>query len=101
MRRRCSHAKTQAAMRQLRNPFYVLLMIVGVLFTITMCAYAVMTIQLARGGETPGEGLIAFLAGQGHYLILGELSVLGAATVLAMTTDEYWTGGDEAGESGE
>jgi hypothetical protein len=83
-------------MRQLRNPFYVLLMVAGVVFTITMCAYAVMTIQLGRATEPPPtEGLVWFLSEHGLTTIIVELVLLALATVLAISTDEYWTGGEE------
>jgi hypothetical protein len=84
-------------MRQLRNPFYVLLMVVGVVFTITMCAYAVMTVRLGQSAEPPPtEGLMWLLSEHGLAIIVVELAVLGLATVLAISTDEYWTGGEEA-----
>lgn len=89
-------------MQQLKNPFYVLLMVVGVVFTITMCAYCVMTLSLARpsDAEAPPSPMIDFLARHGLTLVVGELIVLALLTVLAIATDEYFTAepGREAGE---
>lgn len=82
-------------MRQLRNPFYVLLMVTGVIFTITMCAYMVMTLQLGHQGgrNEPAQGsLVDILQNHGLTMIIVEIVVLAVCTVAAIATDEYWTG---------
>ena len=82
--------------KQFRNPFYVLLLVVGVAFVITACAYAVMAV---RGIESPPAGETASVSGQqfmefldryGFQLLLGELAALGVATFGAIATDQYW-----------
>jgi len=88
-------------MRQLRNPFYVLLMITGVIFTITMCAYMVMTLQLGQrgGGPEPAEGsLVDIVHRHGLTMIVVEIVILAICTVAAIATDEYWTGGEGPAE---
>ncbi len=78
------------------NPFYAVLVIVGVGFLLTVCAYTVMTVVLDQSSRMPGvaeseSGLIQFMNVHGGTLILGELVVLGIATVGAITTDRFWT----------
>jgi hypothetical protein len=86
------------------NPFYVLLVIVGVVFVITSCGYGLMAWRAMRPevsraatdhreGETAGvagrEGhpLMRFLDRHGVEVLSGELIVLGAATFGAMWLD--------------
>ena len=78
------------------NPFYLVLVIVGIGFLLTVCAYTVMTVSLDRSSRMPGvaeveSGLIQFMNLHGGKLILGELVVLGIATIGAITTDRFWT----------
>lgn len=74
------------------NPFYAVLVVAGVAFTITACAYGVMTVRGMRGATEPAaSGLISFLERHGFRLLMIELGVLAIATVLAMATDDYWT----------
>ena len=77
------------------NPFYVLLVIVGVVFTITCCAYGVMMVQFldpqrAHDLRQAGTGLLLFLDRHGLSLLLWELAILGAATLAAIGTDRWW-----------
>jgi hypothetical protein len=72
------------------NPFYVLLLAVGVVFAITACAYCVMTVR----GLEPGAnevGLMAVMSQHGLTILIAELVGLGVLTVAAIGTDEYWT----------
>jgi hypothetical protein len=85
-------AKTKKAI----NPFYVLLVVAGVLFVITACAYGVMAVRLAdpaRAAETSraGAGLIALMDRHGLTIMTVELIVLAIATIAAITTDGYWS----------
>ena len=82
------------------NPFYVLLVIVGVVFLITACAYGVMAFRsdrLARSGQVDrsNNGLVVFMRESGGKLLAAELLVLGLATAAAMASDRYWTRGEE------
>ena len=78
------------------NPFYVMLVLVGVAFTVTACAYGVMTVRDLRAtAPTPpdaaGEPLMALLREYGFTLLMVEIGLLAASSVGAMATDDYWT----------
>lgn len=77
------------------NPFYALLVIVGIAFSITAFAYFVMTLKGAQPGGGDGEGpagaaLLAFLDDHGAAAMAIELALLAVATVGAIATDRYW-----------
>ncbi|HTN76609.1 MAG TPA: hypothetical protein VL096_15220 [Pirellulaceae bacterium] len=75
------------------NPFYVILVVLGVVFAITACAYGVMTVKMstAQGiSESAGAGLIALMNTHGLMILLVELGLLAVATFAAMATDDYW-----------
>ncbi len=80
------------------NPFYVLLVIVGVAFGITALAYGVMAaighLDPAQAMESieSGRGLVALMDKHGTTLMLAELGVLFVLTCLAISTDSFWTG---------
>ena len=76
------------------NPFYALLVIVGMTFTLTACAYGVMTVrgihpELAPPTSDSGEGLMHFLDKQGFSLLMWQIGILAFLTVAAMVTDSY------------
>jgi len=77
------------------NPFYGLLILAGVAFCITACAYGVMvfleTQPSAADRGAAGHPLLEFLARHGVKLLTVELVVLGVATFGAIGTDGYWT----------
>ena len=81
-----------------RNPFYLLLVIAGVLFVVTSCAYGVVAVrELAPRGavRAPADGdeaesgrnMLAFMNHYGLSLLGGELAVLAVATVGAIGLD--------------
>ena len=74
------------------NPFYALLVVVGILFTITACAYGAMTVKQMRPTleQTPNR-LTVFLDKHGLAVITVELAVLAVATISAIYTDNYWS----------
>lgn len=77
------------------NPFYVLLVIFGIAFALTACAYSVMTLKAVRATEVDdahaaSPGLLDFLDKHGAALMGGELALLALATVGAISTDRYW-----------
>lgn len=79
------------------NPFYVLLVIAGVLFAITACGYGVMTIKLTnpesmaqQTTELSHNNFVDFFEKHGFTLMLVELIVLGIGTFAAIGTDDYW-----------
>ena len=84
------------------NPFYVLLLLTGVVFCITACAFGVNAVVDLRGGmvDSSGESIeptasseaFAKLIDQyGNTALLVELGVLAVATFGVIFTDDYWT----------
>ncbi len=77
------------------NPFYVLLLIVGITFSVTACAYGVMAVRAVKAGTTseaaPDNRLVVFLDQHGAKLMAGEIAVLALATVAAMASDTWWS----------
>ncbi len=73
------------------NPFYVLLIVVGVAFTLTSCAYGVMMFKsdlpLARVDMGAPVGLLGFLNAYGAWMLGGELLALTVATFGAIALD--------------
>ena len=87
--------------RKPANPFYVLLVLTGILFFITASAYGVMTVKglYPEVVETSGEenrapggqsGLLDWLDENGFRLLMVELVVLAIFTFAAIGTDSYW-----------
>jgi hypothetical protein len=74
------------------NPFYVVLIGVGVVFAITACAYGVMTVRGLDPHAAEEEGLVGLMDKHGLTIMMFELALLGVLTVLAIGTDHYWTG---------
>lgn len=76
------------------NPFYVLLVIVGVIFGLTACAYGVMTVKMSTAAgiaQSAGSPVVQFLSDHGLTLLLVEIAVLAVTTFAAIGTDSYWT----------
>ena len=78
------------------NPFYIVLLIVGLVFVITACSYFVMTLQsreasYGRRSEPDNAGFVEFIDRNGFAALMIELGILAAATFGAMATDDYWT----------
>jgi len=79
-----------------KNPFYFLLVVVGVMFAVTAFAYGVMTLHAIRiSGEPPvatagSHPLLVWLGSHGDYLLLGEIAALGLLTFAAIGTDDFW-----------
>lgn len=75
------------------NPFYVLLIILGIIFAITTCAYGVMTVKMSTAAgisANSGGGLLPLLSQHGLTILLVELVLLAVATFAAIGTDDYW-----------
>jgi hypothetical protein len=75
------------------NPFYALLVALGIAFALTACAYSVMTLRAVRppaDEEVSGGALLEFLDQQGGRLMAAELALLAVASVGAIATDRYW-----------
>lgn len=87
------------------NPFYVLLIIAGILFVITACAYFTMALREAGGAlreagggrhEAGGVSIAAhsfatLVSRHGLTALTVELILLAIATFGAIGTDEYWS----------
>jgi flagellar basal body-associated protein FliL len=102
-----------ARSRQRINPFYILLVMIGIAFTITACAYFVMalrgngstTLRLRPSAEsvatstsevrTP-QPLMEFMDRHGMTLLVAELALLAVATCGAISTDSWWSGAKAA-----
>ena len=72
------------------NPFYAALVVVGIAFAITACAYGVMTVRLLDPRMADEGGMVGLMDRHGLKLLVGELSVLAVLTVAAITSDDYF-----------
>jgi hypothetical protein len=85
----------QRARAAISNPFYALLVVAGIAFVITACAYGVMTLRAmspqAQGADAGHHPLLEFLASHGSHLLIAEIALLAIATFAAIGTDDYWT----------
>jgi hypothetical protein len=76
------------------NPLYALVVAAGLAFTLTACAYGVLMVRSMNrdaSSSVASSPLLAFLDRHGFKLLMGELALLGVASVAAMATDDYWT----------
>jgi hypothetical protein len=73
-----------------RNPFYLVLIVAGVLFALTAFAYFTMALRQVRSTDELSVGLMSWLDRHGLKALIFELLVLAIATFGAMGTDEYW-----------
>ena len=80
------------------NPFYLLVLLLGVVFAITSCAYGTMAYRAIApaAGSEDGQGLMAFLDRYGVLALGGELVLLGAAALGAMGLDQWRTRQNDA-----
>jgi hypothetical protein len=99
------HPTIVAKQKQPFNPFYALLVIVGVAFTITSCAYALLMVRATRpdasgaagsvslGGEE--GGLMKLLDERGMEILGVEVFLLALATVGAIGLDQWRVGREQ------
>ena len=78
------------------NPFYGVLVVVGVLFLLTATSYFVVTLQGRRTAlwfraAQPAHSFVFWMELFGFTALMVELGVLAAATIAAIGTDDYWT----------
>lgn len=81
-----------AKAREPVNPFYVLLVLLGIVFLVTACAYGVMAYralspEVAR--QAKPHPLTEFLDDHGVELLGGELALLAVASFAAMGLDRW------------
>lgn len=84
------------SIKKRRNPFYVLLVPVGVAFVVTAFAYGVMAFQSVstlRGGDAARDAhpLWNWLRRHGDETMLIELAVLGVLTFAAIAADRWFS----------
>jgi len=74
------------------NPLYVLVALVGVVFSLTACSYGVMAYRRlhASPSEPFESGLLNLLERRGMAILAVELAVLAVVSVAAMGSDPYW-----------
>jgi hypothetical protein len=77
-----------------KNPFYLMLAIVGTLFALTAFAYGIMYLQLVRGDQASAawaeHPLMRGLRSYGDLALGIELAALGLLTFAAIGTDSFW-----------
>lgn len=75
------------------NPFYVLVVLVGILFTLTACSYGVMAFRRmqASAADQPESGLLVLLEERGMQIMAVEVALLAVVSIAAMGSDRYWT----------
>jgi hypothetical protein len=84
------------AKRKAFNPFYPLLVLTGVLFTVTAFAYGLLLYRLLHpalvvAGPEDGGSLMVLMHRHGTSLLVIELAALATFALLAMATDRYWS----------
>lgn len=83
------------AAKKWKNPFYTLLIPVGMAFVVTVFAYGFMAFLAVNGTiieatSQAGHPLFAWLDKHGTQLVMWELAVLGVLTFGAIATDSWW-----------
>lgn len=87
------------------NPFYLLLVLAGAAFSVSACAYGVMTFRELNASYRPRVAaaeehpLMGWFRTNGERLLIGELIVLAIGTVGAIATDGYWSRRADASNS--
>ena len=82
-----------------KNPFYALLVPVGLAFVVTGFAYSFMAFQAVNSGSAGASlyaehPLFAWLRAHGNTALLVEVAVLAVLTVGAIGTDHWWNDED-------
>ncbi|RIK84026.1 MAG: hypothetical protein DCC68_02415 [Planctomycetota bacterium] len=77
--------------RRHTHPLYYLVGVLGVAFTVTACAYGVMSFRSDRGGDAYGRetsaGLLGLMREHGGKVLGAEIAALAIAAVAAMAAD--------------
>ena len=78
--------------RKARNPFYGLVLIVGIAFLLTACAYTMLAFLDVQGrtSSISSSRLLVYLNEHGVKLMGIELAVLCVAMVAAFGTEDFW-----------
>lgn len=83
------------SLKKYKNPFYTLLIPVGMAFVVTVFAYGFMAFMEVNGTnpearEQARHPLFAWLNEHGTRMVMWELAALGVLTVGAIGTDSWW-----------
>jgi hypothetical protein len=74
-----------------RNPFYILLLLVGLLFVVTLLAVVVVPMMLetaeSAGGDVPKEGFHQLIKRDGMWWVFYEAIALVVLSLLSMGLD--------------
>lgn len=77
------------------NPFYILLVAIGLAFFVTATAYGVMAFREVRAAAaeesaTAEHPLMTWMRSHGEATLAVELGLLGVCTFGAIATDGFW-----------
>src|SRR5262245_56931759 len=72
------------------NPFYVILLPVGVIFALTACAFVVMTLRALEPQPMEETGMVMVMQRHGVLIMTIELAILGILTVAAIASEGFW-----------
>ncbi len=73
------------------NPFYTALVVVGLAFAFTACAYTVMSFRNLDPHSLDEPGLSMLMKQHGMMILIVELGLLTLLTIAAISTDDFWT----------
>lgn len=78
------------------NPFYIILVVTGILFTVTAIGFGIVVVRDVRqlspiGDPHAGSSLLAWLDAHGVLAMTVQLVILALCTVAAIGTDDFWT----------
>jgi hypothetical protein len=86
----------------LRNPFYVLILVVGTVFAVSACAYGVLAVRTLHAVSSDDSLVraqplrdVQWLQEHGDALLVVELAILAVLTFAAIGTDGWWDKGEE------
>jgi CDP-diglyceride synthetase len=84
------------SLKKWKNPFYALLIPVGMAFVVTVFAYGFIAFMEVNATNPEARAqvrhpLFEWLNKNGSELVTWELAVLGVLTVGAIGTDHWWT----------
>jgi len=89
-----SEESSRNAKKKAVNPLYPVVVLSGIAFTLTACAYGILMVRTQdprSAGTVAASPLLVFLDKNGFLLLMVELAILTLASVAAMVTDDYWT----------
>jgi len=78
-------------MHKIVNPFYAALVVVGLAFALTACAYTVMSFRHLDPHSLDEPGLSTLMKEHGLVILAVELGLLTVLTIAAISTDDFWS----------